>query len=72
MRFSRQPSSKLPSGMLGLTIVLVGQAISILASSIIVFGLSIWVCQQTISATSLGIGQTTFTCPIYSSSHWPG
>lgn len=49
--------------MLGLTIVLVGQAISILASSMTGFGLSIWVFQQTNSATSLGIMQTAFTLP---------
>lgn len=52
-----------PSGMFGLTIVLVGQAISILASSMTGFALSIWVFQQTSSATSLGLMQTAFTLP---------
>ena len=52
-----------PSGMLGLTIVLAGQAISILASSMTGFALSIWVFQQTSSATSLGIMQTAFVLP---------
>jgi MFS transporter, DHA3 family, macrolide efflux protein len=55
--------SKLPSGMTGLTIVLLGQAISILASSMTGFALSIWVFQETGSATSLGIMQTAFTLP---------
>lgn len=54
---------KRPSGMLGLTIVLLGQAISILASSMTGFALSIWVFQQTSSATSLGIMQAAFTVP---------
>jgi MFS family permease len=54
---------KLPSGMAGLTIVLLGQAISILASSMTGFAMSIWVFQKTNSATSLGIMQTAFTLP---------
>jgi DHA3 family macrolide efflux protein-like MFS transporter len=49
--------------MRGLTIVLLGQAISILASSMTGFALSIWVFQRTSSATSLGIMQTAFTLP---------
>lgn len=52
-----------PSGMLGLTIVLAGQAVSILASGMTSFALSIWVFQQTKSATSLGIMQSAFTLP---------
>ncbi len=55
--------TKRPTGMLGLTIVLAGQAISILASSMTGFALSIWVFQQTSSATSLGIMQTAFILP---------
>jgi MFS family permease len=49
--------------MLGLTIVLAGQAISILASGMTGFALSIWVFQRTSSATSLGIMTTAFTLP---------
>ena len=49
--------------MLGLTIVLAGQAVSILASSMTGFALSIWVFRQTSSATSLGIMQSAFTLP---------
>ncbi len=51
------------SGMRGLTVVLVGQAVSILASSMTGFALSVWVFQQTSSATTLGIMQTAFTLP---------
>jgi MFS family permease len=54
---------KRPSGMMGLTIVLIGQAISILASSMTGFALSIWVFQKTSSATTLGIMQTAFMLP---------
>jgi MFS family permease len=49
--------------MTGLIIVLSGQAISILASSMTGFALSIWVFQKTSSATSLGIMQTAFVLP---------
>jgi MFS transporter, DHA3 family, macrolide efflux protein len=49
--------------MFGLTIVLLGQAISILASSMTGFALSIWVFKETNSATSLGIMQTAFVLP---------
>ncbi len=49
--------------MLGLTIVLTGQAISILASGMTGFSLAIWVFQQTSSATSLGIMTSAFTLP---------
>ncbi len=57
------PPSKRPSGMVGLTIVLIGQAISILASGMTGFALSIWVFEKTSSATSLGIMTTAFTLP---------
>jgi MFS family permease len=58
-----EPKTNRPSGMLGLTIVLAGQAVSILASSMTGFALSIWVFQKTSSATSLGIMQTAFVLP---------
>jgi MFS family permease len=49
--------------MAGLSIVLGGQAVSILASGMTGFALSIWVYQKTSSATSLGIMQSAFTLP---------
>ncbi len=52
-----------PTGFRGLTIVLLGQAVSILASSMTGFALSVWVFQRTSSATNLGIMQTAFTLP---------
>jgi len=58
-----QSTHKRPSGMAGLSIVLGGQAVSILASGMTGFALSIWVFQKTSSATSLGIMQSAFTLP---------
>ena len=49
--------------MPGLTIVLAGQEVSILASGMTSFALFIWVFQQTKSSTSLGIMQSAFTLP---------
>ncbi len=49
--------------MAGLTIILAGQAVSILASNMTSFALSIWVFQKTSSATSLGVMQSAFTLP---------
>lgn len=51
------------SGMLGLTVALAGQAISILASTMVEFSISIWVFEQTGSATVLGGMTTAFTVP---------
>ncbi len=58
----RTPSRR-PAGMTGLIIVLAGQAVSILASSMTGFALSIWAFQRTGSATALGIMQSSFVVP---------
>ncbi len=52
-----------PSGMTALTIVMIGQVVSILASGMTGFALSIWVFQKTNSATALGGMATAFTIP---------
>src|SRR5512142_218105 len=57
------PVSKRPTGMFGLIVVLAGQSISILASSMVEFAVSIWVFEQTGSATALGGMTTAFTVP---------
>lgn len=54
---------KHPSGMFGFTIVWLGQIISVLASSMSQFGLTIWMFQQTESATALGLMQVFFITP---------
>jgi len=51
------------SGMFGLAIALSGQAVSILASSMMEFSVSIWVFERTGSATVLGGMTTAFTVP---------
>jgi len=57
-----QPTKTL-SGMTGFTIVWAGQLISVLASSMTQFALTIWAYQETGSATALGIISTAFTIP---------
>ena len=52
-----------PSGMLGFTIVWIGQIVSVLASAMSQFGLTIWMFQQTESATALGLMQVFFITP---------
>ncbi len=52
-----------PGGMFGFTIVWTGQFISVLASSMTQFALTIWAYRETGSATALGIVSTTFIVP---------
>lgn len=55
--------NKRPAGMFGFTIVWLGQIISVLASSMSQFALTIWVFQATGSATALGLMQVFFITP---------
>jgi MFS transporter, DHA3 family, macrolide efflux protein len=57
------PTSKRPAGMTGFIIVWIGQIISILASGMSGFGLSIWMFEQTKSATAMGLMQVSFILP---------
>lgn len=54
---------KRPSGMFGFTIVWIGQIISVLASAMSQFGLTIFMFQKTESATALGLMQVFFITP---------
>lgn len=56
-------NNKTLSGMTGFTIVWAGQLISVLASSMTQFALTIWAYQETGSATALGIINTAFIVP---------
>lgn len=56
-------SQKRLTGMVGFTIVWAGQLISVLASSMTQFALTIWAYQETGSATALGIIGTAFIVP---------
>jgi MFS family permease len=55
--------SKRPTGMVGFTIVWSGQLISVLASNMSWFALTIWAFEMTGSATILGVVQTAFILP---------
>ena len=61
MTTSKQP--KRPTGMFGFTIVWSGQLISVLASNMSWFALTIWAFEMTGSATILGVVQTAFILP---------
>jgi MFS family permease len=52
-----------PTGMFGFTIVWLGQLVSVLATNMSAFALTIWVFQKTGSATALGLVQVFFITP---------
>jgi MFS family permease len=54
---------KRPAGMTGFIIVWIGQIISILASGMSGFGLSIWMFEKTKSATAMGLMQVSYILP---------
>lgn len=54
---------KRPSGLLGFTIVCLGQIVSVLASSMTGFALTIYVFEETSRATTLGIMTTSYLAP---------
>lgn len=53
-----------PTGMFGFTLVWLGQLISVLATNMTGFALTIWVFQETGSATALGLMQVFFITPL--------
>ncbi|MBL8051426.1 MAG: MFS transporter, partial [Anaerolineales bacterium] len=59
----QETSTKKPSGMFGFTIVWIGQIVSVLASMMTQFALTIWMFQETGSATALGLMQVFFITP---------
>lgn len=54
---------KRPAGMFGFSIIWVGQIVSVLASSMTIFGLTIWMYERTQSATAMGLVQVFFITP---------
>ncbi len=58
-----QTESQRPSGMFGFTIVWFGQMVSVLASMMSQFALTIWMYQRTESATAMGLMQVFFITP---------
>jgi DHA3 family macrolide efflux protein-like MFS transporter len=63
MQTSSQQKMKRPAGMLGFSIVWLGQIISVLASNMTGFGLSLWMYKQTQSATAMAGMQVAFILP---------
>ena len=59
----KETSTNRPTGMFGFTIVWLGQIVSVLASSMSQFGLSIWMYDQTKSALAMGMMQVFFITP---------
>jgi DHA3 family macrolide efflux protein-like MFS transporter len=60
---SSKTNNERPSGMLGFTIVWAGQIVSVLASTMTQFALTIWAYQETGSALALGVINTAFIVP---------
>lgn len=58
-----ETTTKRPTGMFGFTIVWLGQIVSVLASSMSQFALSIWMYDQTKSALAMGMMQVFFITP---------
>ncbi len=56
-------STTRPTGMRAFIVVWLGQIVSVLASSMSQFGLTIWMYQQTGSATAMGLMQVAFITP---------
>ncbi len=56
-------SKKRLSGMKGFTIVWIGQIVSVLASMMTNFGMTLWMYQQTESATAMAFMQVAFITP---------
>ncbi len=61
-----------PTEMVGFSIIWIGQVISVLASSMTVFGLTIWMYQRTQSATAMGLVQIFSITPFVLMSPFAG
>jgi len=60
---SLETSTKRPSGIFGFTLVWLGQIVSVLATSMSGFALTIWAFEKTGSATALALVQVFFITP---------
>ncbi len=58
-----QKSPRQPTGLIAFVVIWIGQIVSVLASSMSQFGLTIWMYQQTQSATAMGLLQVFFITP---------
>jgi DHA3 family macrolide efflux protein-like MFS transporter len=62
-RQKTQLGARRPAGMAGFSLVWLGQMISVLASNMTGFALTIWMFQETRSATAMGLMQVCFLAP---------
>jgi MFS family permease len=63
VKLSPTLAAKRPTGMTAFVVVWLGQIVSVLASSMSHFGLTIWMYQQTESAMAMGLMQVAFITP---------
>jgi DHA3 family macrolide efflux protein-like MFS transporter len=63
MEGKQHPAVRRPTGMVGFSIVWVGQIVSVLASNMSWFALTIWAFEKTGSATVLGVMHISFLLP---------
>ncbi len=56
-------ATRRPSGMIGFTVVWLGQIVSVLASGMTSFAMTIYMYQQTHSATAMGLVQVAYITP---------
>ncbi len=63
MKLSPSLAARRPTGMPAFIVVWLGQIVSVLASSMSQFGLTIWMYQQTESALAMGLMQVSFILP---------
>jgi DHA3 family macrolide efflux protein-like MFS transporter len=63
VNLSARVATKRPTGMVGFAIVWAGQIVSVLASSMTQFALTIWAYEETGSATALGAMSASFILP---------
>ncbi len=63
MSLMKNPRAGQPTGLIAFIVVWIGQMISIVASNMSWFALTIWVFQLTQSATAMGLAQVFFIAP---------
>ena len=60
---SSNPKSKAPGGLAGFTIIWIGQLVSVVATQMSQFALTLWIYQKTSSAMALGLAQVFYVTP---------
>ncbi len=63
MEASLPVTKKRPAGMAGFTVIWIGQLVSVVATQMTQFALTLWIYQKTDSAMALGLAQVFFITP---------